>query len=110
MAIFDDNVKEVLEYTSAISDAELKHDLLVALIKGKAQYRGVDLFEQFFTNPYANGQPSSEKAACDYIVIIPLLKKLYDVASARGRLNSVRFTNRPSANSITEIKRKIESF
>ena len=110
MAIFDDNVKEVLEYTSAVPDAALKHELLVSLIKSKAQYRGVDVFEQFFSNPYTPDRPIGEKAACDYIVLLPLLKKLYDVAAARGKLNSVRFQSRPNADSITEIKRKIESF
>lgn len=109
MAIFDNSVSEALAYTSAISDDELKHGIFVSLIKSKAQYRGVDLFERFYANPYAVGCPVDERDACDYLTVIPLLQKLYDAALARGKENSVRFGNRPGVNEIDRIKRKIES-
>lgn len=110
MAVFDENVREILSYTGAISDAELKHDVLVALVKDKAKYRGVDLFERFYTQPYANGNPNGEKDACNYMVLIPLLQKLYDAALAHGKENSVRFGTKPGIDEIEKIKRKIEAF
>lgn len=110
MAVFDENVRAVLSYAGAILYEELKHDMLVVLIKDKAKYRGVDLFEQFYVQPYLNGNPNGEKDACNYMVLIPLLQKLYDTALAHGKENSVRFGNKPSIDEIEKVKRKIEAF
>lgn len=109
MAVFDRNVKDVFLYTCAISDVELKHEIFVSLVKSKAYYRGVDVFEKFYTNPYSDGNLVEEKHACEYLIVIPLLQKLYDVAVAHGKENSVRFGNCPNVDEIDKIKRKIES-
>ena len=109
MTLFDDNVASILSYSSTVPDPELRHDILVALIKDKATYEGEDLFAKFYSNPYGNGYPHDEKEAGYYLIAIHLLKKLHDVASARGMLDRVHLTGRPDSNAIEKIKEKIEN-
>lgn len=110
MAVFDEKVREVLSYCGAVSDSGIKHDLLVVLVKDKAFYRGVDLFKLFYSAPYGDGRPNNEKDACNYLALLPLLQKLYDVASAHNSVHSVRLGGKPCFDDVEKIKKKIESF
>ena len=80
MSLFDDNVANIFAYSSAVPDPELRHAILLALVKDKAKYRGEDLFKLFYSDPYGNGFPHDEKEASYYIMAVHLLKRLYDAA------------------------------
>lgn len=108
MAVFDENVCTVLEYAGSLCDLGVKRELLVALVKDKARYSGVDVIEMFYTNAYL--RLITEKDACNYLLSIPLLKKLYDIVSARGQERVVRLEGKPDLDGLERIKRKIESF
>lgn len=110
MAIFDENVREALAYCTAVSDVGVKREILAALVKDKAVYRGVDLFSQFYSDPYRDGRPSDEREACGYLALLPALQKLYDVASAHNKVHSVRLGGKPGLDDLEKIRKKIESF
>ena len=107
MAIFDDNVYAVLKYAGSLSDLSLKRELLVALVKDRARYMGSDVIEKFYNKAYL--KLVTEKDACNYMLSIPLLKKLYDVALARGVLDTVRLEGKPDEDGLRKITMKIES-
>lgn len=109
MTLFDDAVASIFAYSASVPDPDLRHALLVALIKDKATYFGEDLCAKFYSNPYGNGYPHDEKEASYYIVAIPLLKKLYDAANARDMLDKVRLSVRPDSNAVQTVKEKIEN-
>lgn len=108
MAVFDSNVRTVLEYAGSLCDLGLKRELLVALVKFKARYSGVDVIDLFYNKAYL--RLVNESDACNYLLSIPLLEKLYDIASASGCENSVRLEGKPDLDGLDRIKRKIESF
>lgn len=108
MAVFDKNVRAVLGYAGSLCDHTVKREILVSLVKDKARYNGEDVIDKFYPNAYS--LLANEKDACNYLLSIPLLKKLYDIFSARRWERFSTFSGRPDENGLEKIKRKIESF
>lgn len=109
MTLFDDNVADVLAYSSTVQDLELRHAILVGLVKAQARHRGVDLIATFYSNPYGGEALRDEKEACNYLMAIHMLRELYDVALARGVIDSTRLDGKPTADEAKKIREKIEN-
>ena len=89
MSVFDDNVRKVIKYACTVRDQDIRKAILVKKKKKKATYRGVDLFVKFYAKAYDG--ITEAKHACVYLALLPALQKLFDKASAAGKVNTIKF-------------------